>query len=393
MPMSSVDDLPADQRAVVSLLVRQGRSYAQVSTLLRIDEAAVRGRAQQALTGLGGGSPAGVSEVEAERIGDYLLGQLSEAERIETLAMLFDTASGRTWARRVADELRPLAATPLPDVPPDPAEPVRTAPARSRAAVETETEAPRRTRSRAATRNGHARPAEPELVAPEVAAPFEDEPAPARAPRRERPPREPRRAAAGEGRARRPRGVDRGVLVIAAAAVLAIAAIVVFAVSGGSSSAPAGPIPASAATATSSSTGSTTGSTGSTGSATGSTSSSSSPSVVGQVGMRATTSGSSAVGAVAIIASGNARQIAFSARNLPAPPASAHYVLWLYDSPQHFEGLGVVPSVSQGSVGPLAVALPADASGYHGVVLTLETSRAPRGPGQIVLRGSGNSPL
>ena len=40
--MSRIDTLPADQRAVLELLLRQGRRYAELSDLLRIDEALVR---------------------------------------------------------------------------------------------------------------------------------------------------------------------------------------------------------------------------------------------------------------------------------------------------------------------------------------------------------------
>ena len=46
--MSPVDALPADQRAVVQLLLKQGKSYGELADLLRIDEGAVRERAVSA---------------------------------------------------------------------------------------------------------------------------------------------------------------------------------------------------------------------------------------------------------------------------------------------------------------------------------------------------------
>ncbi|HXP28513.1 MAG TPA: sigma factor-like helix-turn-helix DNA-binding protein, partial [Solirubrobacteraceae bacterium] len=47
--MSRLDDLPPDQRATLSLLLRSRKSYADVATLLEIPEQAVRDRAHAAL--------------------------------------------------------------------------------------------------------------------------------------------------------------------------------------------------------------------------------------------------------------------------------------------------------------------------------------------------------
>jgi hypothetical protein len=294
------DELPADQQAVLSLLVRRGRNYAQVAAALAIGESAVRGRAQHALLSLAGAWPAGLAVEQSEQIGDYLLGQLTDGERIETLALLMDTAAGREWARTVAAELSAVATVPLPAVPDDP--PPRPRPARG--------------------------------------------------------------------------GADRGRVVLLAAAALAIAAIGVLLLAGGGTSAPApGPIPASAATQTA-------------------TSSSSSSGILSELALNPATAGSKAAGAIAIVKNGSALQIAFSAAHLPAPPGSSHYVLWLYDSPSHFEALGAVQSVSAtGAIGPLAVTLPSDAASYHGVALTLETSNAPANPGPLVLSGTSSAPL
>jgi hypothetical protein len=337
--MSSLDQLPADERAVLSLLLRQGRAYAQVASLLAIDESAVRGRAQRALAALGGGAPPGLDAADAARIGDYVLGQLPEDERIVVLSLLLDDAPARAWARRVSDQVAPLATVPLPEVPPEPD--TVSAPAPEAAA--------RRTR-------GPEPEPEPELPA--------SAPEPAGL--------QPARAAPGALWVQRAASRRGAVLVLAAA--LAIAAIVVFATqSGGTSSPPTGPIPASAATTT----------TGTSNTA---------QSVKEAITLRPTASSSTAAGSVAIISSGGKDQLAFTASKLPSP-GQAHYVLWLYDSSSHFKVLGAVQTAKDGSVSPVGVTLPADASGYHGVVLTLETSNAPTSPGQQVLRGSGKSPL
>jgi hypothetical protein len=56
--------------------------------------------------------------------------------------------------------------------------------------------------------------------------------------------------------------------------------------------------------------------------------------------------------------------------------------------------LGQVQSVgANGSVGPLAVSLPSDASSYHGVALTLEQTNSPRSPGPLILTGASSSSL
>ena len=117
--MSRLDDLPPDQRAALSLLLRRRKSYAEVAALLSIDEHAVRARAHAALAVL---APREARELTAERreeIGDYLLGQqASVAERLATRTYLGGSESGRAWANAIAAELAPLAAAPLPEVPP-----------------------------------------------------------------------------------------------------------------------------------------------------------------------------------------------------------------------------------------------------------------------------------
>jgi Sigma-70, region 4 len=121
--MSRLDDLPPDQRATLSLLLRQGKSYAEVASLLSIPEGAVRDRAHAALASLAGGDQPGAeaSEPRAARredISDYLLGQQTSAgARTATRAYLEDSAEGRAWAAAIAAGLAPLASQPLPEIP------------------------------------------------------------------------------------------------------------------------------------------------------------------------------------------------------------------------------------------------------------------------------------
>jgi hypothetical protein len=114
--MAPVDSLPADQQAVLSLLLRQGRSYAQIAGTLKISDAAVRERAQGALTSLG--PPAGdLSARRRAEIGDWLLGQADYDERADTEALLDRSEPARAWAGAVASELEGLGGERLPAIP------------------------------------------------------------------------------------------------------------------------------------------------------------------------------------------------------------------------------------------------------------------------------------
>jgi hypothetical protein len=360
--------LPPDQQAVISLLVRQGRSYAQVAALLAIEESAVRSRAHQALAGLADGPPpADVGDDDVALISDYVLGQLDESERIAALALLMDSASASAWGRGLASQLEPLATVALPQVPSDgepAAKPRRRAPRPAPAAADADAPAPRPRPRRPRPAPADAEPVEAEPVAAEEA-----EERPATRPARRRPERPARPL------------LDRGRGVLLAAGLILVVAIVVFIVgSGGSSNPSSGPIPASAATATST--------TGGTGTGT----SAASDGVLAEVPMKATTKGSSAKGEAAVVQNGSTKDIAFEASGLAAP-GSSHYVLWLYESATQYKVLGEIPSVKKGVAGPVAIALPSDASSYRGVLLTLESSDAPTAPTTPVLLGSSSSGL
>ncbi len=117
-PMSRLDELPPDQRAALSLLLRQRKSYAEVATLLGIGELAVHDRAHAALAML---APRRARELAAERrleVGDYLLGQQpGVAERLRTRTYLAGDEPARAWATELAAELAPLAGEQLPEIP------------------------------------------------------------------------------------------------------------------------------------------------------------------------------------------------------------------------------------------------------------------------------------
>jgi hypothetical protein len=113
--MAPFDGLPADQRAVLQLVLRRGRSYDEIARLLSIDRAAVRERALAAFDALGPHT-----WIPAERralITDYLLAQLSEPASEETRERLAASTSERAWAQALFLELAPLASSALPDIP------------------------------------------------------------------------------------------------------------------------------------------------------------------------------------------------------------------------------------------------------------------------------------
>ena len=120
--MSRIDDLAPDQRAVLQLLLRQGKSYEELAQMLRIDADAVRERAAGALDELGPRDGAPLAAERKADITDYLLGQQSASRRQATREYLEGSAAGRGWARVVAGELRPLAGDALPDIPVERAE-------------------------------------------------------------------------------------------------------------------------------------------------------------------------------------------------------------------------------------------------------------------------------
>ncbi len=116
--MRGIDDLPADQRAVLRLLLEQGRAYQEIATTLKMAPAAVRDRAHDALIALGPADTPLGRERRAQ-VADWLLGQQTVAEAESTDDLLRGSASARAWARSVSVHLDPLATSALPALPGD----------------------------------------------------------------------------------------------------------------------------------------------------------------------------------------------------------------------------------------------------------------------------------
>jgi len=118
--MAPHDSLPDDQRAILQLLLKQGKTYDELATLLKRDPATLRRLAHDAVDALGP-SDAAVDVGRRHEVADYLLGQQSASQRAATREYLEESSAGRAWARGAAGGLRPLGGT-LPDVPAEPAE-------------------------------------------------------------------------------------------------------------------------------------------------------------------------------------------------------------------------------------------------------------------------------
>ncbi len=107
--MSQLDRLPPDQRAVLSLVLERGRSYAQVADMLAIPESAVRDRAHAALDALAaqaGNSPAPAplptskppaprsQPPGSRRAGAILLGAIAAVVVVVVVAILATSGGG-----------------------------------------------------------------------------------------------------------------------------------------------------------------------------------------------------------------------------------------------------------------------------------------------------------
>jgi anti-sigma-K factor RskA len=103
--MPTFDQLPAEQRAIIELVVQRGRSYDALADALQLSPERVRELAHAALVEL---SPRTAERVEPERraqIADYVLNQQSGAEARATQSHLKRSESGRMWTLSLLDSL------------------------------------------------------------------------------------------------------------------------------------------------------------------------------------------------------------------------------------------------------------------------------------------------
>ncbi|HUA74145.1 MAG TPA: sigma factor-like helix-turn-helix DNA-binding protein [Solirubrobacteraceae bacterium] len=323
--MSRLDDLPPDQRATLSLLLRRGKSYAEVADMLEIEERAVHDRAHAALAVLAAKEARALSAEQRAELGDYLLGQSpGVAERLAARTLLDGSEPARAWAGAVAGELRPLAGTALPEIP-----------------------------------NG-SRPAAAETPPPTASEP-------ASAPARRSPGPTP---SSRTSPSRTPSSRVGGALLLAALVAGVVVAVVLLTSGGGSSS-------------NSSSTGS------SSAAETGTGTQKAQAKEDKRITLTPPNASSRSVGVAEVLSEGSQYAFYLAAQHVPPTKGKGFfYAVWLYNSPGSYEPLSRAPEVGANGNFQGGALLPKDAAKYHTMILTRETDPKPTKPGPIVLRGA-----
>jgi hypothetical protein len=352
--MSSLDSLPADQRAVIQLVLQRGRSYDDIAALLTIDRAAVRQRALDGFDAIGPESS--LPAPQRALLTDYLLGQLPPRVADQVHGQLQSSPPARAWARLIASELGEIAAEPLPEIP-----------------------------------VGTTRREEPEPAAADPAAgaeyqQYEDEPA------AERLKIPPDHGLDPPGTPERPASRRGGAILLGLVALVVVVVVVIIAVTGGNGTKTPASHPAATASTSSTPSTSSTSSTPATTTGTGSTStptSTTTPKVLHQINLTSPSATSKAAGIAEVVAEGKILGIVIEAQGLTPNTTHNAYAVWLENSPTEAKFIGFV-SQRVGSTGKLATEgqLPTGATQYKQMVITLETTGHPTTPGPIALEGA-----
>lgn len=170
--------------------------------------------------------------------------------------------------------------------------------------------------------------------------------------------------------ARAPRGTvgsrRAGALLLGAIVVVIVVAVVLISTSGGKGSSPS--------TTTSSSTASTTTSAGK-------------PSLNKTISLTSPDPELKASGTAYVLSESGRSAFYITAQGLP-PSSGFFYAVWLYNSPSSSTPLGRASSVASDGRMQGGNPLPTNASLYHQLIVTRETSTHPSHPGPIVLRGT-----
>jgi hypothetical protein len=106
--MATFDQLSDEQRAIVELVLQQGKSYDELSDLLALPERRVRELARDALVDLAPISARGVEEDWRGQLADYVLGQQAGPEVTATRGHLRRSEAARIWTRSLLDSLEQL---------------------------------------------------------------------------------------------------------------------------------------------------------------------------------------------------------------------------------------------------------------------------------------------
>jgi len=353
--VSGLERLPPDQRAVLQLILVQGRGYADLAATLRLDAAAVRERAHAGAAALAGDGPDADTR---GRVIDYLLGQQDDGERIVTYAALGDSPAAVRWAQALRERLAPIARDELPEIP---------AAAPVPAAVNGSSSATAAPLMEPATPTAAVATIPPAPVSPAA------------------PPREPATAGdVGEPTGPRPSRLGGAILIAGALALAIVLAVVLIGGNGddnGGSTAPSSAQTQAART-----------NTGTQPSSTGTTATRAQARAVGVAALRPPVGGSGLAAALVQQYSGGRRLIAVQADRMPGNSGQDFYAIWLQGSAGN-RFLGFVPNQVRAGAGFLVSSdvTNVDLSGYATVLVTSENggqgASTPTTPGPTVLSG------
>jgi hypothetical protein len=331
--MATFDQLAADQRAIIEIVLRQDRSYEQIGEMLDLPPARARELARDALGELAPHTAEFVDPQWRGQLADYVLGQQTGPEAQATRGHLKRSEPARIWAYSLLDALE--------DFFPDggrPEIPVGEAGGRSR------------TREQPPAANG-------------------DAAAPAAAPRRTRAAGGPLSPAAQSALMRR--RVLGGLGAVVLVALLIFGAIKLFGGSDNNSGKTAGTPTGTSTTGT--------GSQGAQGQ------------VVAQAVLAPVGKTFKGTGAALVYQSGN-QSLAVVRAKLPPTKGKNKYVLWLYDSDKKLRPLAADVTDKQGNFQG-AAALPTGWQTYRFFDLTYQpTSGNKVGHGRSVMRGPLTAP-
>jgi hypothetical protein len=343
--MATLDQLPAEQRAIVELVVQRGRSYGALAEVLQVPSERVRELARDALTEL---SPRTAARVDAGwrgQIADYLLGQQPADEARSTRDYLKRSEPARAWALSLLDSLDPLYPNGASPAVPEPGVEDETA------AITAEERIRERARKPAPVVEEKVEEEEPEEE-PEP----EEKPKPVAEKSKSEPKREPARLspeAQSAMRRRRIIGVAAGLAVLAAIIVGILAIAGVFSSDNKSSSA---------------------GGTGTTTTGTGTTTTAGQPQiqVLGQIALLPINK-SKAQGIAYLVSQGSQKFVVVQAQVPPLPNNQkvAAYEVWLYNTNGDARSLGAQYTNQQGILQGRAP-LPADYTKFKSIDISRE---------------------
>jgi hypothetical protein len=106
--VATFDQLSADQRAILELVLKRGKRYEELADMLAMPEARVRELAREALVSLSPVTAKGVEDEWRGQIADYVLGQQAGPEATATRGHLRRSEAARAWGRSVLNSLDTL---------------------------------------------------------------------------------------------------------------------------------------------------------------------------------------------------------------------------------------------------------------------------------------------